>query len=327
MAHRSGGGSHSGGHHSGGHHSSGSHGGSGGGLRYSNKPFHNARRYRYYDRNGRERYLYCNGVPRKMSILELIIKVVLYLPFVFGSFPIIMMVLSALEPPSPLEPVYEKTDVHIMDTIGVIDNEESLEVVLQEFEDKTGISPYVMTVYDSEWQEEYGELWEYAYRIYVNEFTDEQHFLLVYSEPENAAELDFVDWSWEEIQGDETDPILTETNMERFNKDLNDNFLRDNVSVGEAYETALKNSLSYLMERSNGSKESVKILIIFFSIWNLIIIGAIVNVISSYKKTNRDYQEVPMEGIVNNPVPGTMGYGYDDDARYRGSTAYEAGKK
>lgn len=327
MAHRSGGGSHSGGHHSGGHHSSGSHGGSGGGLRYSNKPFHNARRYRYYDRNGRERYLYCNGVPRKMSILELIIKVVLYLPFVFGSFPIIMMVLSALKPPSPLEPVYEKTDVHIMDTIGVIDNEESLEVVLQEFEDKTGISPYVMTVYDSEWQEEYGELWEYAYRIYVNEFTDEQHFLLVYSEPENAAELDFVDWSWEEIQGDETDPILTETNMERFNKNLNDNFLRDNVSVGEAYETALKNSLSYLMERSNGSKESVKILIIFFSIWNLIIIGAIVNVISSYKKTNRDYQEVPMEGIVNNPVPGTMGYGYDDDARYRGSTAYEAGKK
>lgn len=150
----------------------------------------------------------------------------------------------------PLDPEYESTDVHIMDGAGVIDDEDSLEEILQEFEDTTGISPYVMTVYDEDWKY-YNELWNYAYEIYINSFSDEQHFLIVYSEPENAAELDFVDWSWEGIQGDDTDPILTESKVERFGDDLHDNLLRNNVSVGKAFEYAFEESLTYMFERED----------------------------------------------------------------------------
>lgn len=137
-------------------------------------------------------------------------------------------------------------DVYIVDNIGVIDNEDSLKEVMREFEDLTGIYPCVMTVYDSDWNQDYEELWQYAYDVYINTYSDELHFLIVYSEPENAAELDFVDWSWEAIQGDDTDPILTEYNFGIFQDALQTDLLRDNVSVGEAFENAFEKILQYL---------------------------------------------------------------------------------
>ncbi len=131
-------------------------------------------------------------------------------------------------------------DVYIVDNIGVIDNEDSLNEVMQEFEDLTGIYPCVMTVYDSDWNQDYDELWQYAYDVYINTFSDELHFLIVYSEPENAVDLDFVEWAWEAIQGDDTDPILTKYNFRIFQDALQTDLLRDNVSVGEAFENAFE---------------------------------------------------------------------------------------
>ena len=320
MAHRSGGGSHSGGHHSGGHHSS-SHGGSGGGNspRYSNRPFPHARRFRYYDRHGRERYIYGSQMPTKASTFQLIFPLIFFIPFVLvGIFSVVSAFLT-FTPTKPLRPEYEPTDVHIMDEAGVIDDEDSLEEILQEFEDTTGISPYVMTVYDEDWKYYYRELWNYAYEIYINSFSDEQHFLIVYSEPENAAELDFVDWSWEGIQGDDTDRILTESNIERFNEDLHDNLLRNNVSVGEAFEKAFKKSLTYMMKSENNSETVVALL--FAVIWNTVIISAVVGVIRSYIIGKRDYQEVPLEGSANT-VPGAMG---GNNTAYQNGTTYQSG--
>ncbi len=346
MAHRSGGGSHSGGHHS--SHSSGRSGSGTKLARYSQKPFLNARRFRYYDKKGTEKYLYCDRIPKRMKIGELILHLVVYLPFFLMGYLVVATNLYIFMPPKPLEPVYETTDVHINDGIGVIEDENGLEDILQQFEETTGISPYVMTVYDSEWQGKYDELWEYAYYIYLNKFSDEQHFLIVYSEPENAEELEFVDWSWEGIQGDETDPILTETNVDRFEEDLHKNFLNNKISVGEAFEKAFEESLTYMMEYNYMADAVVTIIILL--IMFLFILYFIIYNIKEYKIGKINYQEVPMEGSVNNTVPGAMGYGsnaastaaddyynddarfrgpeyYDDDARYRGSTAYEAGKK
>ncbi|MDE6712451.1 MAG: hypothetical protein K2K20_01790, partial [Lachnospiraceae bacterium] len=201
-----------------------------------------------------------------------------------------------------------------MDTIGVIDNKDSLEKVLQEFEDTTGISPYIKTVYFDEWIWYYDELWEYAYSEYLNTFDDEQHFLIVYSEPENAEELDFVDWFWEGIQGDETDPILTESKMERFNKDLQDNFLRNNISVGEAFEYTFGESLTYMMGRNDNDDASAMLL--FGVVWNAFVLIFVVSMINSFIISRRDYQEVPMEGS-SNTVPGAMGHG--------NNTAYQNG--
>ncbi|MDE6529763.1 MAG: hypothetical protein K2K96_03195 [Lachnospiraceae bacterium] len=330
MAHRSGGGSHSGGHHSGGHHSS-SHGGSGGGNapRYSNRPFPHARRFRYYDRHGRERYLYGSEMPTKPSLFSLIFPLIFFIPFILAGIFSVVSVFFTLTPTKPLRPDYEPTDVHIMDGAGVIDDEDSLEEILQEFEDTTGISPYVMTVYDEDWKY-YNELWNYAYEIYINSFSDEQHFLIVYSEPENAAELDFVDWSWEGIQGDDTDSILTESNIERFGDDLHDNLLRNNVSVGEAFEKAFKKSLTYMMERENNGDTVATLL--FAVIWNVVIFSAVGGVIRSYIIGKRDYQEVPI-GSSANTVPGAMGGNntanqsgttFQNGQMYRNSQTYQS---
>ena len=325
MAHRSGGGSHSGGHHSGGGHHSSSHGGSGGSApRYSNRPFPRARRFRYYDRRGRERYLYGSEMPKKASLFSLIFPLIFFIPFILGGIFSVVSFLITLMPTKPLRPEYEPTDVHIMDGAGVIDDEDSLEDILQEFEDETGISPYVMTVYDEDWMY-YDELWNYAYEIYINSFTDEQHFLIVYSEPENAAELDFVDWSWEGIQGDETDPILTESKVERFGDDLHDNLLRNNVSVGEAFEKAFKKSLTYMMKRENNG--DIIATLLFAVIWNVFIISAVVGVIRSYIIGKREYQEVPIGGSANT-VPGAMGgnnTAYQNGTTFQNGTAYQSG--
>ncbi|MDE6742467.1 MAG: hypothetical protein K2J95_01150 [Lachnospiraceae bacterium] len=314
MAHRSGGGSHSGGHHSGGgHHSSGGRGGSNG-PHYSNRPFRNSRRFRYYDRHGRERYLYGSEMPKKMGIFSLIVSILPLIPFILVGIFTLVYPLSSLRPPKPLSPVYEPTDVHIMDTIGVIDDKESLEKVLQEFEDTTGISPYIKTVYYDEWIWHYDEFWDYAYSEYLNTFDDEQHFLIVYTEPENAEELDFVDWFWEGIQGDDTDPILTESKVDRFGEDLQDNFLRNNISVGKAFEYTFEESLTYMMGR-NDNDDALSILF-FGVVWNAFVLIFVVGVINSFIISRRDYQEVPMEGS-SNTVPGTMGYG--------NGTAYQSG--
>ncbi len=337
MAHRSGGGSHSGGHHSGGHHSS-SHGGSGGGNspRYSNRPFPHARRLRYYDRHGRARYIYVSQMPTKASSFQLICPLIFFIPYISAGIFSEASVFLTLISTKLLRPEYEPTDVHIMDGAGVIDDEDSLEEILQEFEDETGISPYVMTVYDEDWKYYYNELWNYAYEIYINSFSDEQHFLIVYSEPENAAELDFVDWSWEGIQGDDTDPILTESNVDRFGDDLHDNLLRNNVSVGEAFEKAFKKSLTYMMKNNNGGEAVASL--VFAVIWNVVIFYAVGGVIRSYIIGKRDYQEVPLEGYANT-VPGAIGGNnpsgtgvpyqnqttFQGDPNYQGSQIYQSG--
>ena len=324
MAHRSGGGSHSGGHHGGGHRSSGGRGGSSGPI-YSKRPFYNSRRFRYYDRNGVERYLYGSEMPRKMSIFSLIVSLLPITPFILIGIFTLVYPLFSLGAPKPLDPVYESTGVHIMDKAGVIDNEGSLENVLQEFEKHTGISPYIMTVYDDEWKH-YNELWEYAYYIYINTFSDEQHFLIVYSEPENAAELDFVDWSWEAIQGDDTDPILTESKVDRFGEHLHDNLLRNNLSVGEAFELAFEESLTYMMKSDTGNDASVFFL--FGVIWNAFVLIFVFGIINQYIIGKRDYQEVPMEGS-SNTVPGAMGYGnnttYQNGTTFQDGMAYQSG--
>lgn len=247
----------------------------------------------------------------KSSWIGLIISLIFFTPFMFSGLFLIVFLIITLFPLKPLTPDYSPTDEHIIDEAEVIDDEESLEEVLQAFEDLTGISPCVMTVYDSEWIEKYDyDLEEFAYSTYLNTFSDEQHFLIVYSEPENAEELDFVDWSWEAIQGDETDPILTESKFSTFQNDLHDDFLREDVSVGEAFEHAFENSLTYMMEKDSGD---VLPAIFMAVVWNLIVFSVVISLIKGFVTSRRDYQEV---------TNGTPNYG--NNGIYQNNTSYQS---
>ncbi len=291
MPHSSGGGSHSGGGHSGGSFGGGSHGGSSG-RGISKRYFPNAKRFRYYDRNGRERYVYGRELPTPMSKALLIFVMIFMLPFIFSGGMVWKAAGQVVIPPKPLKAVYASPGEHVKDEIGAIGSNRALETSMKSFETKTGICPYIITVYDSEWQGKYNSLEDYAYSLYVNNFADEQHFLLVYSEPEDADSLDFVDWSWEGMQGDETDPILTVESMEKFNSDIQKYLTIDSLSTGDAFEKAFSNANGYLMKAAGLGSEQGLFLLFFGIAWYGFIAFFIATTIRGYIVSNREYQEV-----------------------------------
>lgn len=235
MPHSSGGGSHGGGTHGGG----GSHGGSSG-PHISHHYYPGARRYRRRRPGHPDDYIYASSKPEKTSPFILIILAVFGGIFGFGTFTSVKD-----ELPFKLKPVYDTPDTHIEDSIGVIDNEDDLEDALSDFEDVTGICPVVYTVYDEDWQDGYTDLESYAFDVYVDNYDDEQHFVIVYSIPEdqiadfNSGDLEVPDFSWEAIQGDETDPILTQGMFRRFSKVFH-NSLEDGVRPGSALTDAFE---------------------------------------------------------------------------------------
>ncbi len=303
MPHSSGGGSHSGGSH----HSS-SHGGRGGGssVRYSRRPFRNARRFMYYNRSGEPCYIYSNTTPKPMNIAIFIFQMIFLIPFVLAGLFTSFTGFLVFRPAKPLKPVYTEPQTRIMDFADVIDNSSELEAVLKDFEDLTGISPCVATVYDSMWKNNYTSLENYAFDMYVNTFEDEQHFLVVYSEPENAAELDFVDWSWEGMQGNDTDFIITQANFSRFQTDLQTYLTKDSYSVGQAFTQAFKNSEDYIMS-SNSNLSAAAPVIIFAVIWNLIVFVMIFSIIKSFICSRRNYVEVKNDDMSINGDVVTFG--------------------
>ena len=139
MPHSSGGGSHGGGSHGGSHHSSHSHGGSGRSSRHVRSTyFPDARRYVYYDHH-RPVYVYADH-PHKL-------------------------------------PQNYDYKIVVEDKANVLGNTAELRNSLVAFYNRTGISPAVITVENSDWQGYYSDFENYAYDLYVNHFTDESHWL------------------------------------------------------------------------------------------------------------------------------------------------------
>lgn len=234
MPHSSGGGSHGGGTHGG-----GSHGGSSG-NHISHHYFPGSRRYRKHRPGYPDEYIYASSKPQKPSIFVLILMVLIGGFIGYGTFSSV-----ADEMAVKLKPVYDTPDTHIEDNIGVIENYDDLEEALTDFEDITGICPVIYTVYNEDWQDGYADLESYAFSTYVDNYEDEQHFVIVYSIPADQAEdfisgdLEVPDFSWEAIQGDETDPILTEGMFRHFSKVFHNN-LEDGVRPGQAFQEAFE---------------------------------------------------------------------------------------
>lgn len=204
MPHSSGGGSHSGGSHSGsGFSSSSSSSGGSSAKHIKNTSFPGARRYVYYE-NYRPVYIYADYDIRKgtasgkfFSILGSAVSLL------FG----IMLLAMCYDKPQKMDtsPSYS---CEIVDCAGVIDDADMVQSAIDDFYDETGIPVEVMTVNNEDWQGSYSKLEDFAYDMYVTEFDDEEHWLVVYSEP-TSPDPDFNDWYWEGMQGDDTDNIIT----------------------------------------------------------------------------------------------------------------------
>ncbi len=311
MPHSSGGGSHSGGSHhssshsrsSGGSHHSSSHsysrssGGSGSVPRYSKRPFYGSRRYRYYGIGGRPHYIYAVGNPHMArggcsAVISLFIESVIFLVFIAAG---IAALTSAINFPSKLSADYYDSGVYIDDTLNVMSpsEEKRLTTVLVEFKETTGICPYIVTVSDSDWEDDYYLLADYAYDVYVERFNDEKHFLIVYSEPEASGKVNYVDWKWEAVQGDYTDSVLTESKFAKIQEDLQTYLNSEDYSVAKAFKTAFSDSLDYIMDAEVFEDEDAVIFFIFIGIFIIVPLILLVSTVRGFIMRRRAYEEVP----------------------------------
>ena len=251
MPHSSGGGSHGGGSHGGSHHSShrssSRSGSSTPARRASSTAFAGATRYVYY-RNKQPVFVYSNydiRGKRKSSITTLILTLIF---LVVPSMAILAgMIFLSGHFPKPLTMNYD-TQIYIDDQIGIVKDPNGLMKSLTAFQQKTGITPAVLICPNDAWQDNYSSLEDYAYDEYVNRFSDEKHWLIVYTTSVTASGFD--DWHWEGMQGDDTDPILDDKQTKLFTDNLHKYLLQSKqYSVDQAIAQAFNDLTPGVMRK------------------------------------------------------------------------------
>lgn len=222
----------------------------------SSTMFDGATKYVFY-RNNRPMYYYSDyetGVVKKHRRL-----------FFWVPFIIFMLIATvAAVQPSALTMEYDNT-VFIADTLNVIDDSDALFDALEAFRDETGITPCVVTISNESWQGYYNDLSAMAFDLYVNQFEDERHWLVVYSQPENPDPA-FNDWYWEGIQGDDTDSIITEETADDFGMSLQKYLTNNRYSVGEALTKAFNDTTPVIMDNADIDSDAVLGAIVLFVI-------------------------------------------------------------
>lgn len=289
MPHSGGGGSHGGGSHG------GSHSSSGRSYRTSHTYFPGARRYRRHYNDGRpDEYFYTNGKPQKAGVGILIFTILFG-----GVFSGIAGLAGFKSIPKPIEPVYEKPDHYVYDSIDVIEDDDDLEEILEDMSEKTGICPIVYTTVIEEYENDYVDLESFAYVSYINQWDDEQHYYLIYAVPVDQVEdirngnIEVPDYEYEIMMGDETDSIISESMEDFMNNDLHGRFELGQTpgkAITEAFE-----SLSQKAERAVSSKimpfkalMPFIIVVVFF----LLVIAAIIK--SIIRDRGVEFEEVPL---------------------------------
>lgn len=252
MPHSSGGGSHSGGSHSGGSHGGSSHHSSRRNIKsrsyMSDTSFFNSQRY-MYQRRGKTKYFYANKNFKPIVFSDFIPGLIWSLIF-FG--PALYIIISSFVTGQVHSPRYRKEysnhEIVITDEADVLKNEDQLMKSLEDFQNTTGITPAVITISNSVWgnypQNELNGfrsfLEKYAFERYTEEFDDEMHWLIVYSEPETDDDTTFKDWYWEGMVGDDTANILVEKTIDKFNTRLQSNLMESTddvaLSISDAFD-------------------------------------------------------------------------------------------
>jgi len=245
MPHSSGGGSHGGGSFHGSFRSSGS--GASAEKPISNKPYVGARRYIYYDRAGIYHSLYYQGTPSKPKLSTAIISIIILCAFLV---PILGMTLaSAFVTPQKVDIASYNANIVVDDQLELADDEK-LKEAFGAFQELTGVTPAMEIVSHDAWKN-YSNLETYAYSEYLRLFDDEKHWLFIVSYPTDINEVDFVDWSWQGMIGDEVYPAIPENQEERFTDIFQKYMLRSEPgTVGESMIAALDEFSVGLMEPS-----------------------------------------------------------------------------
>jgi len=236
MPHGGGGGSSGGGFHG--------SGGSGSARQtYSrNHPFIGARRYVFIDAFGRQQSFYSSEKPKKKPLITYLLGPILFI--VIAVFVFIVICVS-MYPTKLNENECEYKSTMIYDYANIIDDESEIEVLCDQFYEKTGIQPIILT--DTETHHlslnytfDLDGLDDRSYSFYVNNYSDEGHWLFYI-----VTSSDSIDQTMAyHMIGNNTDKILTDKFREEvFNKFI---YSLDDLS----YEASLEKMMEYANEIS-----------------------------------------------------------------------------
>lgn len=288
MPHSSGGGSHSGGSHS----SSSTSGGRTTPPVY--RSYHSGtRRYVYYQ-NSRPYYYYSTEKVKKPAGWKLPVAITILVVLVLVC---ILSFYWSVITPDKLEMDYD-TQIIIADNIDVMTGEEESDLTskLREFQEITGITPAILTVNNKEWKPYYDSLEKFAYDYYVNAFSDECHWLIVYSTDGGS---EFEDWYWEGMQGDYTDNIISSEVSDHFNEVMQKEVTaRARYTVKDAIYDSFSSILPGIMDKRI-DWENFIITIIFGIIMIGVCISYIFDIINAKKRSDsyvcKTAEEDPLE--------------------------------
>lgn len=192
---------------------------------------------------GAQGYSYTNSQsgPREKHNGRLIFYIILVVAMIAAYWDL-------FTPPAKLEaPLDQK--ILIEDNCHVIQDSAALARSLRSFLDRTGIVPAVITIQNESWNLYYRNLASKAFDVYVNRFRDEQHWLIVYSEP-TVRDPAFNDWYWEGMAGEDTAGILTNDILNYFNARLQRYLTDEQISVDDAISRAFDEIAVLAMETS-----------------------------------------------------------------------------
>lgn len=277
MSHRSGGGHHHGGsHHNSSFHQRTYHGG----LNHGSSHRHRSRYHSLADSDG-DMAMAQNAVSKKAGIARLAVLI----PMMLISFLLFFRTLrnSTNIKPEKIEPVKCSHSSHISDYSGFFSDTSELDKALETYKEKTGVCPFIFTIDEEIWSAPFAELKDFAYEVYMDNgyFSDEQHLLVVYSQPAGTKDRG-TNWSCDVIQGDRTLGVISEDDFSEFKKKLQEE-LRDNSNTTE-------DAFIKAFTRKPGHRTSMKINIgsifnsmLMIGVWNIVVFILIISTILGMK--------------------------------------------
>ena len=244
----------------GGFHSSGGSGHSQNpGPRITNRPFHGARRYTYINSRGMMCFFYSNQTPRRTSLTSTIL--------LYGGLIIFFIVLAAFlissAVPKKMSKIYiSPTSSYYEDNAGIVTNANELNSEFNSFYELTGVQPYLYTIKAENFPKQYGAITKYtledfAYDLYIDQFSDEGHWLIVFVKYENSPYF-----GWVDMAGDYTQNIINDTFFNKFQKDMQrylNTASQDGASITycDAIITSFKNSEDYAFDMSSQARGQI----------------------------------------------------------------------
>lgn len=301
MPHSSGGGSSSGGSHSSGGSSSGGSYSSGGGSSRTG-----VRLYNHYSPGKHVFVRYQDGTPTyyysdysyKRTVqadpASKVLMICLCIFFVLAG--LVCFISSDITPPSKV--TTGETACTILDDAGCFTASGQNDIVdaVGEFYEKTGIPVTIHTIGEQTFLDaDKDDLETYAYYDYVNQFDDEDHWLIVFEDIDSEARK----WAFEGMQGDNTDHWLSDEVTSAFNQDLTEALWNENNSYASSFAFAFR-SLTTRCGMPNGNGIITGILAVIVGFCFLIPLKIIE---SSNKKTLEGFHEVtiPQENQKTGP--------------------------